>query len=314
MGVRTTAAETPADWSPLWTAVAGALAEHWEAGRGHLLTEDAMRLSAVVALGDAGVDPSRVTADVPAPVLRGGVADLVVDGLSGVVVQLRHSRGRTDPRSAALPIGQLLGDVMRLACVPARRRWVLQVISTRTMGHLSSVAARHSLVWPSEVGRRLVVERGALEWLPASAQRAVGRAEWQLPAVATCTDVVRVHGELALHAYAVESPGAPGPVDEATLRGSGARRRDEPAESPAGTARADILEAIRRILEHPGRETFSVVEVVAELRTRGSRFAAATARTMLTSHMCVDVQGRGIAAYDDVERVGPASYRLRAGR
>ncbi|WP_104105361.1 hypothetical protein [Nocardioides sp. 616] len=308
------ARDTPELWSPVWAEVATALSAHWRAGRGHLLTEDAMRLSAVVALEDAGVDPSRVTAGVPEPVLRHGMADLVVDGLSGVVVQLRHSAARTDSRAAAGPMGELLGDVMRLGCVPARRRWVVQVISARTMSHLASAADRHSLVWPSEVGRRLVVERGALEWLPAAAQRAVGRAPWQLPVVATCTDVLAVHGELALFALEVETPGAPPPGGDPELGEVGPRRPDEPSESPRGTARADILDAVRRILAASEQDTFGVDEVVADMSARGSRFAAATVRTMLTSHMCADVRGRGIAAFDDVQRVGPGTYRLRPGR
>jgi hypothetical protein len=53
------------------------------AGRGHLLTEDTVRLETVLALGDAGVEPGRLKIEVLTPVLLKGKLDLVLDPLVG---------------------------------------------------------------------------------------------------------------------------------------------------------------------------------------------------------------------------------------
>jgi hypothetical protein len=54
-----------------------------------------------------------------------------------------------------------------------------------------------------------------------------------------------------------------------------------------------------------------VQQVVDEMRRNGSRYAESTVRTMLTSHMCAQVQGPNIGTYDDVDRVDRGTYRLR---
>ena len=42
-----------ANWATVWEATAARLRDHWAAGRGHLLTEDTLRMSLITALGDA---------------------------------------------------------------------------------------------------------------------------------------------------------------------------------------------------------------------------------------------------------------------
>jgi hypothetical protein len=53
--------------------------------------------------------------------------------------------------------------------------------------------------------------------------------------------------------------------------------------------------------------------VFVEMRRRGTTYAESTVRTVLSSHMCVDLSGPGVATHADVERMGRGSYRLRPG-
>jgi hypothetical protein len=66
-------------WDRVWRNVAERLTAHRIAGRGHLLTEDVVRMETVLALAGVGVSASRLAAEVLAPGLHGGNLDLVVD-------------------------------------------------------------------------------------------------------------------------------------------------------------------------------------------------------------------------------------------
>ncbi len=80
----------------------------------------------------------------------------------------------------------------------------------------------------------------------------------------------------------------------------------------SGTARDQILAAIRRIAG-PG-DTFTISEVLAELRARGSDLADSTIRTHISSRMCGNAPDHHGTTYDDLERVDRGVYRLRADR
>jgi hypothetical protein len=67
---------TDEGWLQLWRALAERLAAERAAGRGHLLSEDVVRYQTVLALGDLGVGPGRLTAEFLSPYLRGGKVDL----------------------------------------------------------------------------------------------------------------------------------------------------------------------------------------------------------------------------------------------
>jgi hypothetical protein len=78
-------------------------------------------------------------------------------------------------------------------------------------------------------------------------------------------------------------------------------------------AREQILAAIGRLTSR-GRETFTIVEVVDELRGSGSTLAESTIRTHIASRMCADAPDHHGATYEDLERVDRGVYRLRPYR
>ena len=79
-----------------------------------------------------------------------------------------------------------------------------------------------------------------------------------------------------------------------------------------GTAREQILAAIERIA--PAGRTFTIPEVVNELRASGSDLAETTVRTHISSRMCGDSPDHHGTTYDDLERVDRGVYRLRRHR
>lgn len=301
------------DWQQVWGDVATTLSGHWAAGRGHLLTGDTLRLATVVALESAGVDPSRVALEDEQP---GATSlGLLVDGPDGTVIDLRHPRvvrGGAGPD--AITMGDLLGDFHRLAAVSAGQRWIVQALNRRVMGYLTSAAGRHGVAWPATAGSSLALGRDVMEQLPPAATSAIDPAVWKLPVVATCAGHWELAGELTLYAFEVETPNVGHEPEPLVVRPAPSEGASAPGESPAGTARAEIVAAMKSLTTRTRNPAVTVVEVVEELRRNGSRFAEPTVRTMLTTHMCADVSGRGIAAYDDVERIGDESYRLRVGR
>lgn len=80
-----------------------------------------------------------------------------------------------------------------------------------------------------------------------------------------------------------------------------------------GTAREQILAAIGRIAPRPS-DTFTVADVLGELRSQGTDLAESTVRTHITSRMCGDSPDHHGTTYDDLERVDRGVYRLRRAR
>jgi hypothetical protein len=77
-----------------------------------------------------------------------------------------------------------------------------------------------------------------------------------------------------------------------------------------GGARAEILAVIKDLVARSGRPEVTLVEIVDEMRRRGSAYAESTVHTMMSSHMCAQVHGPNIGSYDDLDRVGHGQYRL----
>lgn len=78
-----------------------------------------------------------------------------------------------------------------------------------------------------------------------------------------------------------------------------------------GTAREQILAAIERISLAPG-DTFTVSDVLRELRARGTNLAENTVQTHIRSRMCGNSPDHHDTTYNDLERVGRGMYRLRS--
>lgn len=78
----------------------------------------------------------------------------------------------------------------------------------------------------------------------------------------------------------------------------------------SGTAREQILAAIEHISLGPG-DTFTVSDVLRELKTRGTDLKESTIQTHIRSRMCDNSPDNHGTTYDDLERVGRGLYRLR---
>lgn len=299
------------DWPSVWAGTAGRLREHCAKGRRHLLTEDTVRMSVVLELQTACVAPGRLALEVPSAELAGGKVDLTVDGVPGAVIELKYPRdSRTGISPDTMTMGELVRDFLRVAVLPAGDRWVVQVINGRLARYLANLSSRHDLTWALAVGETLTLGRETLEALPGTAHEAIGKAAWLLPVTALCVAVEEIEDGLVLYAYAVDPPQAGSQAAALT------RRLATTPVQPAGPrgARAEIIDAVRRLSVLSGRPGVTLVQVTDDLRRRGSSYAESTIRTMMTSHMCVQAQGPGIGSYDDLERVGRWEYRLRPGR
>lgn len=300
-------------WPAVWHDVARQLRVHRQAGRGHLLTEDTVRLAAVFALESVGVAPKDIRVEVFDPALRGGKVDLVVQSPDErTVIELKYPRGSQSGISPdTMTLGELLRDFLRVALVPANDRWVVIVLEPELRRYL---VRRGPGLWVDAPDGELLLERTTLESLPKTARDAIGPLAWLLPVRATCVVATSVDVDLALFAYQVHAPTrgvvpsalSTAPTPPAPAKNSGPSQHVRP-----GSARSEILEVIQSLMLRSGRSEVEVREVVDEMRRLGSRYAESTVRTMMTSHMCAQVHGPNIGTYDDLDRIDRGTYRIR---
>jgi len=273
-------------------------------------------METVLALERAGVTASRLATEHFAPALVGGKLDLVMDPLDGVVIELRYPRdSRTGFSPDTMTLGELIRDFLRVAAVPARERWVVQVVNPRLQRYLLAVHGRRQLHWAVVAGETLVLHPDTVGGLPATARTAIGGAALRETATATCVLAEPVDDDLALYAYSVASPTPPVPLPAppavprpaqmaAPVAGAGTR----------GGARQEILAAATAITTRSGSPTFTIVEIISEMRARGTGYAESTIRTMISSHLCADSTGPGVDSYTDLERAGRGLYRRRTSQ
>ena len=76
------------------------------------------------------------------------------------------------------------------------------------------------------------------------------------------------------------------------------------------TARDEILAAATTITGGRKQATFTVEQVIDELRRAGSRYAVSTIRTHVTSRMCANAPDNHAVTYDDFLRTDVGTYRL----
>lgn len=303
----------PVNWAEIWTDVARQLRTHRAAGRGHVLTEDSVRLCTILSLQSGGVPPQALQIEVFDPVLKGGKVDLVVsDPVGRTVLELKYPRGsRTGISPDTMTFGELLRDFLRVALLPAEDRWVVMVLGAALRRYISRNSAGWWVEQPSET---LTLTRSDLEALPKTARDAIGPLEWMLPVIATCMAAEPIDVDLALFAYQLQRPNSDliaAPLTAAEVS-TGATTRHSPAVSPGKTtARAEILAAIKTLVARSGHPEVTVQDVVDEMRRMGRPYAQSTIRTMITSHMCAQTHGPNIATYDDLDRVDRGTYRRR---
>lgn len=304
-------------WEEVWTDVAARLATQRNLGRTHLLTEDVLRFQTVEALHAVDVAANELAIEVPDPDLGRGKLDLVHDSARGrAVVELKYPRGaRSGPSPDPMTMGEVLRDFLRVASVRAAERWVVLVLEAKFQAYLTR---RPGLTWPTHVNEELLLERDLLSAMSSTTRSAIGTRAWRLPVRATCAVAAPVGERLALHAFSVQ--GAPAAAAPLPLAGTvsptdvqlpSAGVAQPPTEPDPIGARAEILAAIDSLAVRSGRPEVSPDDVVRELRRRGSRYAASTIRTMMTSHMCRQTQGPGIGTHDDLDRSGRGLYRRR---
>jgi hypothetical protein len=306
------------DWPGIWYDVARRVAAHRDAGRGHLLTEDIVRLESVLALEHAGVAASRMRSEVFVPQLTGGKLDLVVDPPDGAVIELKYPRSSATGISPdTMTFGELVRDFLRVAVVPARDRWVVQVLEDRLARYIRGICGRHALTWATAQGERLVLPAAALGTLPRTAIQAIGAATAAGTITATCAVVAPVGDALTLYAHAVDAAAAGAIGPSATLQPPAALPPSTPAPANAVAQRAtrdgarrEILDAARAVVTRTGRNGFSMADVVAEMHSRGTGYADTTIRTMVGAHLCADTSGDGVAGYTDLTRIGRGLYKL----
>lgn len=75
------------------------------------------------------------------------------------------------------------------------------------------------------------------------------------------------------------------------------------------TVRDEVLD-VARAFERDGNTPFTPAAVVAEMRRRGTSYAASSIQTHVTSRMCVDAPPNFASRYADLRRVGRGLYRL----
>jgi hypothetical protein len=76
------------------------------------------------------------------------------------------------------------------------------------------------------------------------------------------------------------------------------------------TCRDEILQAIRALLERGEADAFSVDDIVAEMRRRGTSYAEATIRTHITSRMTGNAPDENGVVHSDLRRLDRGLYKL----
>jgi hypothetical protein len=117
---------------------------------------------------------------------------------------------------------------------------------------------------------------------------------------------------------ATADPGSPHPAPDAhTTREAGPAHapdkvpQPQQAPLPTSSARQEILTAARSLASHSPDGSFTLMQVITELRRTGTRYTESTIRTHVTSRMCADSPDHHGTTYDDLERLDRGRYRLR---
>lgn len=179
------------DWLAIWRAVAGAVEVHLQAGRGHLLTEDAVRFALIAALEEHGVAPADIRIEVIEPRVDGKL-DLVVGDPPSGVVELKFPRdSRTGISPDTMTLGEMLKDFFRLARLDTDERWVAQLVNDRLRRYLER---RTDITWTFQRGSAITVKPGAGAALPQTARRLLPQWCDDMEFTATCAEAFSIGG------------------------------------------------------------------------------------------------------------------------
>jgi len=295
-------------WTDVWRALAETMAAHYAAGRGHLLTEDVLRFAAIRILETSGIPPADIAIEVALP--GGGRGKLDLQLARHAAVEFKFPRDpKKDIRAAdTMTLGELLADVYRLATLPHPRRLAVWLLHDRLAGYLARAALRYGIGWPASPAETLVLADDVPDRLPRTAREF-------LPAGALCPVIAAIHvhipagPELHLTVLDVVQPApcrwpeAPSADTRSAVAVGGVA-----VSGTRGGARREILAAIDAVTTRGGEPVFAPVDVVAEMRRRGTGYADSTIVTMITSHMC---RNSATHSWPDLERIDRALYRRR---
>ncbi|HYQ67502.1 DUF7669 domain-containing protein [Actinophytocola sp.] len=286
----------------VWAVVAIEVREYRKRGFGALLTKDAVRFCAARALVDAGVEVASLRVEAAHPVLKGARVDLVVGGDRPVAsIELQYPR-EPNPANAAwtTALGEVLKDFYRLAVYPgAVDRLFVFVETAQLRRYMAGVVARYGVDLDADT---VILRPGRVAALPSTATTIIGTQLAAHHVTAQRLALLPVDDALRLAVYRVD-PVAPQPDDVTEPL--------PPERSTRDGARREILDAIRAVLTRSGGDTFTPVEIVAEMTRRETGYAESTIRTMITGHLCWNAPDNAGTTYDDLERIDRGRYRLR---
>lgn len=174
------------------------------------------------------------------------------------------------------------------------------------------------------------VLEGTLAWAARAGKGTTARRDIPLLLASryTChwrdySEVSLANGRMALFRYLLISH-VPGQADSAQAQaarpsqtGKQAQAATEPAvplltaRRAANSAREEILAAAKMLADQSPDGSFTLTQIITNLRRAGSRYAESTIRTHVTSRMCADAPDHHGTTYDDFERLGGGSYRFR---
>ena len=76
------------------------------------------------------------------------------------------------------------------------------------------------------------------------------------------------------------------------------------------TCRDEILEAATRLMRRNGEDSFSLADLIAEMKNSGTSYQESTIRTHVTSRLCANTADHHAVTYSDLERIGHGRYRI----
>ncbi|MGW4215113.1 DUF7669 domain-containing protein [Lentzea sp. NPDC004789] len=245
----------------------------------------------------------------------------LVAGFTGAVAGEQYEL----PNQAAQDIGRhdVVKDVVRLEQL-VTEGWA-DVGWAVTLTNDSSYWRAGRKLDPIDAAFRLHEGRtlsGTLGWAPHAGTGTTHKRD--VPLVLTGTygcrwrdysTVVDSRGREAAFRYlCLAVAGTPSEQSISSPRNAGLAMTDPPLSLPlVGVgAREEILEAAKILAAQSPDGTFTLTEIIDEVRRRGSRYAVGTVRTHVTSRMCVNAPDHHATVYPDLERVGPGRYRLVA--
>ncbi len=303
----------------MWQSVAQELRTYRNAGLAGLISEDTVRFTVARALVAAGVNPASLRVEWPHPVLRGSRIDLAAGLGRGTgptaLLELKYPREPNEVNAAwTMALGEVLKDFYRLALVPGDAdRLFVYLETARLQRYMRGAARRYGLNLDTD---QVTLSPTAAAALPTTAADILGPQLCTHRVTAQRVSRQEIDHELQLAVYLVDALPQPASAPS-TQTEPAAHPAPAPAPAPEPSppasrdgARQEILAAVNAVLTRSGSDTFTVSDVVAEIRRRGTGYAESTIRTMVTGHMCANAPDNAAVTYDDLERVDRGVYRL----